>query len=145
MQSLSQWWCEGESGAKIIYRQSLRAPIAAAGVSVAMLWLIPRFRTWYAVMICLYVTVMALAECRRAIIITDSSLRYRPTFGELVHVDLARILSVEKSTARVPSLAALRTRLSKGLRFTLTDGQQVVIPIDFPPGRDISRQFLKAP
>jgi hypothetical protein len=85
---------------------------------------------------------MALVESRRAIILTDSSLFYRPAIGRPVQVEFAQIVSVEKCTVPVPSLAILRPRLSKGLRFKLTNGEQIAIPIDLPNSRDISHRFL---
>jgi hypothetical protein len=142
MQSFLQWWREGERAEKSVYRQSFYAPVSVVVGGVALFSLVPRFRTWYAVLIFAYVAGMALIECRRAIILTDSNLIYRPAFGRLLRVELAQIGSVERCTAPVPSLAALRPRLSKGLRFRLKGGEEVVVPIDFPHSREISQQFL---
>lgn len=127
----------------LIYRQSLAAPVSVVGGGVSLLWLIPKFRTWYAVIIIAYVAVMSLVECRRAIILTDSKLIYRPAYGRTLQIDLRRIESVTKCNVSVPSLAIFRPRLSKGLCFAMQDGTEQKIPLDFPHSRGISERFLR--
>jgi hypothetical protein len=141
MHKLSQWWSEGESGARIVYRRSFSGPIAALLASLAIFWLIPSLRTWY-VLIPLYVIGMGLVDRRRAIILTDTSLIYRQTFEQLIRVDFDQIISVEKCTTGVADFACLRARLMKGLRLHLKDGEAVAIPLDFQNSEDLLKRFL---
>src|SRR5712672_1901432 len=98
MRRLSKWWREGECCARIVYRQSFNGFLATITASLVMLWLLPSFRTWYILVMCFYLTGGAFIDRRRAIILTDSSLIYRPVVGRPVSLEFAQIISVEKCT-----------------------------------------------
>jgi hypothetical protein len=113
MATFSQWWREGENDAKTVYRLSLNVPIIVAAVGVAMFWRLQHLR-FLILPIFGYEVGMFLVERRRAIIVTDSSLLYRPAFGRPARVDFAQIASVEKCSTSVPSWATFRPMLYKG-------------------------------
>jgi hypothetical protein len=143
IQTILEWWREGENDAKVVYRESYVRFILVFGVSVAILGLIPYFRTWFDYIMCIYLTLGALAERRRAIILNDSYLLYRPIFDPPMRVDLNQIVSVEKCGVYVPSWLT-RPKLMNGMRFQLKSGEDVKIPLDLPHSRDISQRFLKS-
>jgi hypothetical protein len=140
MQSLSQWWFEGERDAQIVYRQSYYGFLAATAAGAAILVFIPSFRTWYVLFVCVCVIGRALIERRRALILTDSSITYRPAFGRGKSIEFGQIVSVEKCQARVPFLS--RPGLFRGLRLHLKNDEDIVLPLDFPESQDISQRLL---
>ena len=140
MRGLSQWWFEGEADAQIVYRQSLNGFLAAVAASAAIFGFIPSFRTWYVLAICVCLIGRALAERRRALILTDSSITYRPAFGRGKRIELDQVVSVEKCQAPVPFWT--RPGLFAGLRFQLKNHEDVVFPLDFPNSQDISQRLL---
>jgi hypothetical protein len=144
IQNLSQWWRDGESGAKFVYRQSFSRFVCALGAIIGILWLLPSFRTWYIIVMFLYLSAATLADRRRAIILTDSSLIYRPVVARPINVEIAQIVSVEGCTVPVPNLY-MRPRLANGMRFHMKNGQTIDVPTDFPHSRDIKQRFLTSP
>src|SRR5580700_10743969 len=138
MKNLATWWSEGEIGAREIYRQSFTGFLATVAVSAAILVSFPR--TWYVLTICIVAPCRALLERRRAIIFSETALIYRPAFSHAVYIPFSNIDSVEKST--VPVSFWMRSRLFKGIRIRLKDGEDVLVPLDFPHSSDISGQLM---
>lgn len=145
MRDFVQWWREGEDGATTIYRPFYSKPALALASSAALLWFLPRLRAWPFPVLFVYLNLAAVIEMRRAIILNGSHLLYRPIFGRPTTVELSQITSVERCSAPVPSLVALRARLMKGLRFHLADGSEIVVPLDFQNSKEISQKFLTNP
>jgi hypothetical protein len=126
----------------MIYRQSYARPALAFASSICLIWWFPFLRSWQIELLCAYLIGAAFIEMRRAIILTDSNLLYRPIFGRPTTVEFSRIASVERCSAPVPSLMMLRPMLMKGLKFHLIDGGEIVIPLDFRNSKEISERFL---
>jgi hypothetical protein len=138
---ISKWWSEGEEGSKLVYRQSFVGFLTAAVASLAVAALLSWLRTWYGFGIGFIVTGRALAERRRAIILTHSSIVYRPAFGKTIEVAHTDVESIESCSA--PVSFWFRAQLFKGLRFRLKNGRNVVIPVDFPHSEGIVQEILK--
>jgi hypothetical protein len=141
MQSIFKWWNEGETGATRIYRQSMGQFVATVAASVAVIVLLPSLRTWYVMVICICISGRALAERRRALIFTDSSVIYRPVFRTVVRIQFVDVASVEECTASVSFW--FRVQQFKGLRIHLKNHRSTVIPLDFPESQAIRRQLLR--
>jgi len=140
MRYLSRWWFEGERDAQIVYRQSFNGFLAATVASAGILGFIPSLRTWYILAICVCLIGRSLAERRRALILNDSSIIYRPAFGRGTRIELGQIMSVEKCQAPVPFWS--RPGLFSGLRFHLKNHEEIVFPLDFPHSQEISQHLL---
>jgi hypothetical protein len=149
---LQRWWHSGEDAAIAVYPDGVGRMLIVEAAVIVVFWLvlqlfshllgrllaIPVPGSSFRLPFLIVVPSMALlttAEWRRAIIFTQTDLIYRPPFGELLQISLASIVSLRLIWAK--RLFCLRPILVTAVELHLIDGQERVIPLDFPRNSEI--------
>jgi hypothetical protein len=132
MKKLRSWWRAGEDGAIVVYRRRLSGMILRMLVALAILAALApailRYRNVVLPVVALGV-VRGAAEFRRAIMFTGTTLIYRPPFASIRCIPLGGIAGLRK--AFVISSFLLRARWTRGVSLTMTNGETILLPLNF--------------
>lgn len=127
----SRWRHAGEEGSVIIYPQKNIGGIMFCilfTLVLALAALAFGYPAWLLILIAL-LTPRAVIERRRAVIVTETKLIYRPALGQPISVLLSDIVEVKESVIMVSYL--LRPVLTAGVAITLKNAETKIIPLDF--------------
>jgi hypothetical protein len=121
--ALKDWWHEGETPGCLVYRQQpLHPALVSAVVVIIAFGLHFEPRPLVSVALCLVAADCGLSF-RRAIILGNQNVKYRPPIGNLVTIALSEIVEMESASAS--SGTTVFQRPGPGLKISTARGAAV--------------------
>lgn len=138
--SLVSWRHAGEEGAIAIFRKRVGVIFAlqVAALAALVFSIFPQL-TWVVVAIAVLALSTTLANGRRAIIFTETEVRYRPPLGSTRPVLISEIRGLTRSCVLIPYL--IRSVLRPGVSITLANGATEVWPLDIEQPEEVLRRL----
>lgn len=132
---VSAWWYLGEGGNYWVYRQRKSDSVMAIGV-VALLAAVFKFAP-YQLFLAIFtgVAIDSILACRRAIILTDRTVMYRPPLGDTTTITLTDITSIEE-TRTISGGTFLVSKGARGVRIS-SHGRTDVFPLTVQNASDL--------
>jgi hypothetical protein len=136
MESLARWWRKGETPNCLVYRQPMAVLILTL-IAVAIVSFIPKDRVngrVMAVVIAIF-TIDIIFTSRKAVILNETDLVYRPPIGALMTIPLESIRSVEECRVIGGTIIASKTT-TRGARIYTTSSvwgyESIPLAVDNP-------------
>jgi hypothetical protein len=138
---VAKWWHEGESPGCTIYRQPLLAP---AFEIVVVLLIILRFHFEPRPVVVFWLLVVAV-DCglclRRAVVLDEKNVTYRPPVGNMMTIPLSEVMSVEQINTASTGTTFFQ-KPGAGIRIS-TLKQTAEFTVILSDSKDLTRRLLQ--
>jgi hypothetical protein len=145
MKKFRRWWHAGEEGALAVHTRPFRARVLLLCIVIVACW--AYFPVMQKYPLCLLLAALlavprSVAEGRRAIVFTDTEVRYRPPFAEPWRVRMADIQSLKPFKVTLFTLS--RPHRVPGILLTMSGGESIALPLDFMERDEIVQRITAA-
>lgn len=138
--AFNSWLHEGEDGCVRVYVRPYLGRFFLMASGGALFYLLrPESERRAILAVTVVLLVRFLFDGRRAIILTEDSLIYRPPFGRAHRVLLRDIVSITPATGVIGLF--LTPQYVRGVKLETTNGEPYILAMDFPDHAEITQRI----
>jgi hypothetical protein len=138
--AFGKWLHEGEEGCVRVYVRPYVGRFFLMASGAALFYLLrPEKERRVILAVTVVLLVGFLFDGRRAIILTEDSLLYRPPFGRAHRILLKDIVCMTPATGVIGLF--LTPQYVRGIKLETIDGEPYILPADFPDHAEIAQRL----